>query len=124
MANAHDSSRRLDPALVERVATALVEDGDLRAACAALSLDDGGRAMVARLVDSALTDFRTPEAGMAALAWMVAAFAGQAQDGAATARKGGKTLVYLWPRVPRGEPGADPDPGQLSLDLDVDRKWA
>lgn len=121
MANAHDTSRRPDPDLLDRVSEGLMEDADVKAAAAALALDDGGRALVARLVDSAVTDFRTPEAGMAALAWLVASYATSATEAAADGRSGGKTLVYVWPKVPLNR-GAEPDPGQLSLDLEGRRR--
>jgi hypothetical protein len=122
MANARDTSRRPDPALLDQVSETLLESADVRTATASIALDDAGRGLVARLVDSALNDFRTPEAGMAALAWLVASYATSAHEHSTQGRRGGKTLVYLWPRVPANPAVESDDPGQLSLDLEGRRR--
>jgi hypothetical protein len=110
-------ARRPDPALLNQVSQTLVAQADVRAAASALVLDDEGRSLVARIVDSAICDFPSPDAGVAALAWLVASYATCTAEQAAEARPEGKTLVYLWPRVPLNR-RVESDPGQLTLDLD------
>ena len=123
MANVSDMARRPDPALLDQVSATLVAQADVRAAASALVLDDEGRSLVARIVDSAISDFPSPDAGVAALAWLVASYATCTAEQAASeksapdGRHAGKTLVYLWPRIPLNR-GAETDPGQLTLDLD------
>lgn len=121
MANMSDTARYPDPALLDQVSETLIEHADVRAAAASLVLDDVGRGLVARIVDSAISDFPSPDAGVAALAWLVASYATCAAEQAADGRQGGKTLVYLWPRIPLN-PAVQPDPGQLTLDLDGRRR--
>ena len=121
MANVSDMARRPDPALLDQVSETLIAQADVRAAASSLVLDDEGRGLVARIVDSAVSDFPSADAGVAALAWLVASYATCAAEQAAEGRQGGKTLVYLWPRIPLNR-GVESDPGQLSLDLEGRRR--
>jgi len=121
MSNMSDMARRPDPALLDQVSETLITEADVRAAASALVLDDEGRSLVARIVDSAVSDFPSPDAGVAALAWLVASYATCAAEQAADGRQGGKTLVYLWPRIPLNR-AVETDPGQLSLDLEGRRR--